>query len=406
MASVSEVATPRDDLITALLPGLARSGTAGFNVFDVMRHGTHEKQISNFFGWLLEIGGSHQLGDLCQRILLEEINRSRPDEERFGNGPYLVRQEVATSDVDEVQDIADLVLDSDQERLVIENYFTSDGHGHSYDRYRRNAHGDGRRGVVVLLCHDEDSSRQSDGWEQASVITYEKVVTPLLEQVPSDYPQKQAESYSFIDQMYRKFVRGRGRVEDQEVLEFLTVMCATGEAGRYRDKSQDTAALKFGDDVSYQAVERFGEARALLQRLKGRLRTYCAQVLQAQLNETMGAGFVARVSATYAGIYQWTISLDVADDEGGNTHEADLQLKFGPSAWHANEQDAYWRQTVDGAHYAHLFLTRVRSRVVRQSAVTMQEVLEGLGDDRRLHDEIVDLWERQAPSAGDPIAGQ
>ena len=38
------------DLVTELLPILGRSLDVGFNVFDVMHHGTHEKQISNVFG--------------------------------------------------------------------------------------------------------------------------------------------------------------------------------------------------------------------------------------------------------------------------------------------------------------------------------------------------------------------
>lgn len=34
-------------LINRLLPGLGSASRAAFNVFDVMRHGSHEKQISN-----------------------------------------------------------------------------------------------------------------------------------------------------------------------------------------------------------------------------------------------------------------------------------------------------------------------------------------------------------------------
>ena len=63
-----------DDLVTGLLPGLGESSKAGFNVFDVMRHGTHEKQISNAFGWLLDAEGTHNLGDLFQRVFVEELN--------------------------------------------------------------------------------------------------------------------------------------------------------------------------------------------------------------------------------------------------------------------------------------------------------------------------------------------
>jgi hypothetical protein len=383
-----------DDLLTGLLPGLGRSSKAGFNVFDVMRHGTHEKQISNVFGWLLDAEGTHNLGDLFQRIFIDELNRGRADQELFAHGPYLVRQEVNTSGPEDGQDIADLVLENDEERLVIENYFTSDGHGHSFDSYRQFARRDGRRGAVALLCRDEDSSRQTGGWEQASVVTYDKVVIELRQRVASDYQKKNPESYSLIDQMHRKFAGGRRHVEDQEVLQFLTVMCATGEASRYREQSQDTAALKFADDVANQAVERFGEGRELLQRVKGRLKTHCARVLQDQLNATMGANFVTKVSATYAGIYQWTVNLEVID-EGEEVGEAKLQLKFGPSAWFANEQDATWRRTVDlgAADYSHLFLTRARFREIRQSAVTLQEVLAGIGShDLRLHDEIVLFW--------------
>lgn len=66
-----------DELVTGLLPGLGRSSRAGFNVFDVMRHGTHEKQISNVFAWLLDAEGTHHLGDLFQGIFVEELNRGR-----------------------------------------------------------------------------------------------------------------------------------------------------------------------------------------------------------------------------------------------------------------------------------------------------------------------------------------
>ncbi len=55
---------------------LSRSLEARFNVFDVMHHGTHEKQISNVFGWLLDTEGSHQLGDTFLRIFIDEITRA------------------------------------------------------------------------------------------------------------------------------------------------------------------------------------------------------------------------------------------------------------------------------------------------------------------------------------------
>lgn len=390
-----------DDLIVGLLPGLGRSSRVGFNVFDVMRYGTHEKQISNVFGWLLDAEGTHNLGDLFQRIFLDAVNRGRPGEEVFSQGPYTVRQEVNTSDAEEGQDIADLVLEDDQESLVIENYFTSDGHGHSYDRYRRFAQRGGRRGAVVLLCRDEDSSRQTEGWERASVVTYDRVMAGLLERISgNDYQREHPEPYSFIAQLHRKFGRGQGHMAgDNEVLEFLSAMCANGEAGRYQEQAQEAAALKFGEDVASQAVQRFGEGRELLQRVKGRLKTYCDGELRSQLNATIGAGFIQSVDIRYQGIYQWTVNLGVAP-EGEEAGDWKLQLKFGPTAWFANERDEFWQRTVDpaSADYRHLFLTKERSKEVRQSAVTLQDVLDGLGpDDRRLHDEFVELWGDAGP---------
>ena len=81
-------------------------------------------------------------------------------------------------------------------------------------------------------------------------------------------------------------------------------------------------------------------------------------------------------------------------DDGEKFGEARLQLKFGPSAWFANEKDPHWKRTVDPevADYSRLFLTRAKTKEVRQSEVTLQEVLDGLApSDRRLHDEIVQL---------------
>ena len=415
------------DLATALLPVLHRSLEARFNVFDVMHHGTHEKQISNVFRWLLETQGNHHLGDTFLSIFIDEVNRGldkanrclldrclvdrcpvhrglvdRCPENRdlVGRGPfapaaYLVLQEVNTSVAGNGEDIADLVLTNDDAVIVVENYFTSDGHGHSYCGYLSYSQRDGRQGAVVLLCHDQDSTLQTGGWEYASVVTYGGLLDRLRLAVESDrqYQQKHPEPDSFIDQMHRKFVKGRGPVEDHQVLDFVIAMCATGEAGRYGEQRHTSAAERFANDVAEQARERFGEGRELLGRVKVRLRNFSAQVLRSQLNATMGDGFVSQVSARYAGTYQWTVNFDLPDD-GEKFGEASLQLKFGPSAWFANEKDPSWKRTVDPevADYSRLFLTRAKTKEVRQSEVTLQEVLDGLApSDRRLHDEIVQL---------------
>ncbi|MGP5196196.1 PD-(D/E)XK nuclease family protein [Arthrobacter rhombi] len=155
-------------LVTGMLPVFGRSLEPGFNVFDVMHHGFHEKQISNVSRWLLEADGSHRLGGTFMKILIDEVNSQKTGGEPLPDSGYWGRHEVNTAAVDEPTDIADLVLESDATVLVVENYFTSDGHAHSYDGYlayglRPTAYGlrDGRRGVFVLLCRDGDEALQS-----------------------------------------------------------------------------------------------------------------------------------------------------------------------------------------------------------------------------------------------------
>lgn len=390
------------DLVTALLPVLHRSVEPRFNVFDVMHHGTHEKQISNVFRWLLETGGNHHLGDTFLRIFLDEVNQGLTGgSEPFAPAGYLVLQEVNTSRRGDGEDIADLVLKSDDAVIVVENYFTSDGHGHSYKGYLEHSQRDIPHGAVVLLCHDQESALQTDGWENASVVTYGRLLDRLRLAVERDreYRQKHPEPYAFIDQMHRKFVKERGPVEDHQVLDFVVAMCATGEAGRYGEQPHTSAAERFANDLAEQARERFGEGRELLGRVKVRLRNFSAQALRGQLNATLGDGFVSKVSARYAGSYQWTVNFDLPNDfdrpvGAKKFEEHRLQLKFGPSAWFANEKDRYWERTVDPAvaDYSRLFLTRVKMKEVRQSEVTLREVLDGLApSDLRLHDEIVQL---------------
>lgn len=382
-----------NDLVTELLPVLGRSLAIGFNVFDVMHHGRHEKQISNVFRWLLDTEGTHNLGDQFTRIFINEVNRGLGEGGPLPSDGYWIRQEVNTSDAADGADIADLVLESKTAVVVVENYFTSDGHGHSYDRYLEYSRRDGRRGVVVLLCVTEDTSLQTLGWENAPVLTYATLVERLLDEVTNDavYLRKNPEAASFVAQMHRKFVRGRGPMQDQDVLRFVVAMCDTGEALRYGQRPQDVAAEQFASDLAEQARHRFGEGRELLQQIKGRLRRFSVEVLIGQLNATLGPGFVRKVSANYRGSYEWTVNLDI-DDVGDEFGEARLALKFGPSAWFANEHDPNWTHTVDPAvaDYSRVFLTRSRFREVRQSVVTLREVLDGLEPaDLRLHDEIV-----------------
>jgi len=382
------------DLVTCLLPALSRSLAAEFNVFDVMRHGQHEKQLSNVFGWLLEAGGSHRLGDTFVRIFIDEVNRARPTDEPFSSDtPYRVRQEVDTSAAGDGSDIADIVLESDEARLVVENYFTSDGHGHSYAGYLTFGRRDGRTSAVVLLCRDEDKSLLLDGWQNAAVVTYGTLLARLKTETGSDYERKNPEQASFIDQMHRKFVKGRGRMEDGALLAFVVAMCDTGEAGRYGEQKITQAAERFATDMAQQAQERFGEGRELLQRLKERLKVFATAVLAPQLNATRSAWSVHRVVANWAGVYQWSVVLNLTREDAAPSTDY-VAVTFGPSAWRRVRQTGQQA----GADYTHLFIyvetscdgnTRER---LRQSAVTMLDVLDGLApDDVRLRDEILEL---------------
>jgi len=101
-----------------------------------MHHGTHEKQLSNVFAWLLDAEGTHELGNTFQQIFVELVNQSLPSESQLPVSDYRVVQEVDLSQDDaEDTDVADIVLSRPGSCIVVENYETSDGHGHDYYRY-------------------------------------------------------------------------------------------------------------------------------------------------------------------------------------------------------------------------------------------------------------------------------
>ena len=100
-------------------------------------------------------------------------------------------------------DIADLVLESITTAIVVENYATSDGHGHSDNGYLTH----GKRSVVVLLCHEADRTLKTDDWQHALVVTYEQLLGRLITQLDHDrrYAVENEEQYAFISQMHRTF---------------------------------------------------------------------------------------------------------------------------------------------------------------------------------------------------------
>jgi hypothetical protein len=197
----------REQLVTRLLPVLAKKPQEEFNVFDVMRYGGHERQLSDVFAWLLDAGGTHKLGDAFLRVFIDEVNRGIPDAEPpVAHGAYGVRQEVNTAEAGAGGDIADLILEDEKTVLVVENYYTSSGHGHSYHGYLKFGEREGKRSVVVLLCATRNSAEQSEGWEKAYAVTYSRLVQRLMNHVASDerYKRDRTAQYSFIDQMHKR----------------------------------------------------------------------------------------------------------------------------------------------------------------------------------------------------------
>lgn len=383
------------DLVNAMVPVLGRSLDPQFNVFDVMHHGLHEKQVSNVFGWLLSREGTHGLGDRFVRIFVGAVNADPQTLEGLPvDDVYRVQQEVDTAGAKERPDIADLVLEGEESVLVIENYFTTDGHGHDYKRYLAHGAREGKRARVVLLCGKVQSHLLTNDWDQAAVVTYGSVIDRLYSELREDraYSKAHPEAFAFIEQIHRKFTEGAGPVDDSNVLDFVVAMCATGEARRYQTTPVEAATKQFATDLAAQARERFGEGRDLLMEVKGRLRDFSATVLVGQLNDALGEGAAAKAVANLQGLYQWTIAFQGSSE--ASRAVAPLRIKFGPSAWAAVSSAEEWAGTPDSSEvdYRHLFVGNAETGVFRQSSVTLEEVLAGLdSQDTRLRDELVAL---------------
>ena len=373
------------DLLTRLLPTLAAPLPSEFNVFDVMHHGTHEKQTSNVFAWLLRADGTHNLGDRFLRCFIDEVNARLlalgRDTIRFER--FMVEQEQNTRSTAEGADIADIVLQGEHGTLVVENYYVSDGHGHCYCAYLEyGQHLGFTDSVVVMLCALENRALLRDGWEQAPVVTYASLINRLFRVLEGDpdYGRANPEPFSFLCQLRKHFMKGK-QVNDDTSLEFIKLLCETGEAQRYGFRDGD---VSFGEFTRNEAERKFEESKEVLQTLKSRLRDYLMSRLP-YLNEHLGAWHFDGTKMNFVGIYQWDVSLT---SEGDRT----VYVLFGPSAWADNEVDKYksWDAKVKEPDYSHIFIGTQARRELRQSMVTMEEILSGLApDDTRLLDEIV-----------------
>jgi hypothetical protein len=389
-----------EDLVAGLLPSLVGRAEEPFNVFRVMRHGTHEKQLSNVFAWLLDAEGTHRLGDVFQRIFIEEVSRRPIDARSAWDDAFSVRQEVDVSASGDGSDIADIVLESHETCYVVENYQTSDGHDHGFENYRRFGAAGGKSSVVVMLCQIEiPTALEASGWNDASVVTYGVLLDRLQRHIASDggYQLRYPEQCVFLAHMHRRFVGGR-RVNDESLIGFLDAMCRTGEVERFRGNKQEDAAISFGDHLREEAVRQYGETLELTKDLKRKLKAYCAGMLRPQVNAALGVDLIDdRYYTDYASIWKWTVGLYRTDAP----QKQFLQLKIGPSAWYANERKEgdftageWWETTVPPteADYTRIFLTWPLDKSVHQTEVTLLELREGLEpDDYRLRDQVLAL---------------
>ena len=381
------------ELVTTLVPSLSRSLAEQFNVFRVMHHGTHEKQLSNVFAWLLDPEGTHELRDAPQRLFLDLVNAQLPAESRLPRSGYEVAQEVVTPGHEallnpESADIADILLSSPTAAVVVENYGTSDGHGHDYRRYLALGTAGDRDAVVVLLCQRREKHLQRDGWEQAVVITYSELLTAVRTHTAGDraWTKQHPDQHFFLRQLFEHFVEGPATMNTDDTLAFLTAMCETGESARYGYQPHDRAAEELGDLIAAQARRQFAESRALLAATKGALRDFARGALMSQVNDRSATGQLEKVVTRFSGQWQWCVELHRAEEL------PTVFLQFGPTAVAERERVPHLLGNPD---YSQVFVALQDRAVdgvsrIKHSGVYLSEVLEGLAsDDVRLRDAVL-----------------
>jgi hypothetical protein len=377
-------------LVTALVPLLSRSLAERFDVFRVMHHGTHEKQISNVFAWLLRIDGTHGFGDAFQRIFVEQVNRALPEESQLPTTGYRVDQEVDTSGHDALgKDIADVVLSCARASIVVENFESSDGHGHDYHRYLAHGAAGGKQCVVVLLCARCEPHRQTDGWEQALVMTYADLLEPLKAYVAGNAAWRRAhpQQHFFIRQLLEHFTEGSGSMSEEERIAFIKAMCETGESARYGHRPHEGAARQFAEILAQHAQRQFEEGRKTLGRVKRTLKRFAEQTLVEQANSALETKEFTSVDARFVGQWEWCVTLRRADSRPA------VFCEFGPTAVVENGRAP---EPLAHPDYTRVFVTRgARGRdggidLISQTDVGLGEVLAGMtADDTRLRDAVL-----------------
>lgn len=376
-------------LVTSLIPSLSRSLAEQFNVFRVMHHGTHEKQLSNVFAWLLRVDGTHELGDTFQQIFMSRINAALPEGEGFQTCGYRVTQEVDTSGAAAIgKDIADIVLRAPRESVVIENFGTSDGHGHDYHGYLSHGSQGGRRSVVVLLCIRREPELQTDGWEEAVVVTYAELLGDLYAHVKADkkWRREHPQQNFFINELVENFVEGPNAVSTADRIAFIKTMCETGESDRYGQRPQDTAAEQFAETLAQHAKQQFEDGRQTLGDIKRYLRRYAERTLMPQVNEALGEELAIAVRANLVGKWEWYVRLVDADDN------VVAGLVFGPTAVTYNETVPEPIAVPDFSRVFVLMRSADRDpiRSLHQTDIGLDEVLTGFEPvDNRLTQAVI-----------------
>lgn len=381
------------ELVTALVPSLSRSLAEQFNVFRVMHHGTHEKQLSNVFAWLLDPEGTHELGDAVQGLFLDLVNAYLPAEVQLPRSGYEVAQEVVTPGHEglpnpESADIADILLSSPSAAVVVENYGTSDGHGHNYDRYLALGRAGDRVAAVVLLCQRRERHLQRDGWEQAVVIPYAELLDAVRSHTANDraWTRQYPDQHFFLRQLFEHFVEGPAAMNTADTLAFLTAMCETGESPRYGYQPHDRAAEEFGDLIAAQARRQLQESRELLAETKRRLGVHANAVLMEQINDQLSAGPIDQVVTRFAGLWTWGVELRRAESY------PTVSLVLGPTA--VMEMERVPRK-LENPDYSQVFVGLKDPTVdgpsrIAHTGVRLAEVLNGLdAEDVRLRDAVL-----------------
>jgi hypothetical protein len=136
------------------------------------------------------------------------------------------------------------VLTSERATIVVENFESSDGHGHDYHGYSAYGAAGGKHSVVVLLCARLESHRQTDGWEHAVAVTYANLLGDLQAHVASDPAWQRAHPQQnfFINELVQHFTEGPEVVSQEDRIAFIKTMCETAESACYGYRPHEVAA--------------------------------------------------------------------------------------------------------------------------------------------------------------------